>query len=112
MQADIFILYDRIAQYPASIIQYFHKKSIIDRRNTVNMLKNLNKYFIKKVSTVNCQCCRPCEKRLLLFYGVFKYGLKSAAEQFGHSFDKLVGIVFHTALKPVKDNADNCIFIE
>jgi len=50
MQADIFILYDRISQYTASIIQYFHKKSIIDRRNTVNMLKNLNKYqFAEKV---------------------------------------------------------------
>lgn len=46
------------------------------------MAKNLNKYFIKKVSTADCQCCRPSEKRLLLFYGVFKYGLESAAEKF------------------------------
>ena len=104
-----------MTEYHSILLQLYNtstKKSIIDRRNTVNMLKNLNKYFIKTVSTVNCQCCRPCEKRLLLFYGVFKYGLESAAEQFGLSFDKLVGLVFHTALEPVKDNADNCIFIE
>ena len=46
-----------MTEYHSILLQLYNtstKKSIIDRRNTVNMLKNLNKYFIKKVPlTVN-----------------------------------------------------------